>query len=94
MASRKLARKVRPDLMKSDKYDLVNSPGKYRLPKDKQAIEHMFLMSSTTVTDEQPSGSQVYMSDLEFKEHIKRRDQQVRQMLPALQKALNVHLTL
>lgn len=92
MASKKIARKVRPELMKSDQYDLAESPCKCRLPKDKQTIERMFVMSSDTVTEDRPAGkgSRVYMSDQEFKEHIKRRDQEVRQMLLALQKASKV----
>lgn len=92
MASKKIARKVRPELMKSDHYDLAESPCKCRLPKDKQTIERMFVMSSDTVTEDRPAGkgSRVYMSDQEFKEHIKRRDQEVRQMLLALQKASKV----
>ena len=49
-------------------------------------------MSSATVTEDQPAGkgSQVYMSDQEFKEYIKRRDQEVQHMLLALQKASKV----
>ena len=89
MASKKLARKVRPELMRSDKYDLAEFPGECMLPKDKQAIEHM---SSATVTEDQPAGKggRVYMSDQEFKEYIKRRVQEVQHMLLALQKASKV----
>ena len=101
MASKKVAikkapRKVRPDLLKSAGCDLASSFDEHRIPQDKQAIEEMFVMSSDTETDKPRKKTgrqmyrQVYMSDQEYKEHLQRRDQEVRKMLVALKEASKV----
>ena len=89
MASKKVVRKVRPELMRSDHYDLAGSLDKLELPRDKQV---MFAMSSDTVTDdwENKKRNKVYMSDQDFQEHLQKRDREVRQMLVALKTASKV----
>lgn len=77
----------RPDRLNSRLKELAGAnPEKWSIPKD--IVE----MSSATETGEQPAtkGDQQYMTDKEYVEHIKKREQEIRQMLLALRKASKV----